>query len=144
MSVRFHGDRRPAQELPTFAPHRWAWSIAHGYMKDPGARIHIRHRCGIKRCCNPDHLFPTATNGEEISLNDLEKLRQLTEGRLDNRADRKDRNKLTTTASAVSDCISVSSKKSRTLVEPGVIEIVSSPDSYATDFRDPLLDLLEE
>lgn len=33
--------------------HRLSYSLYHG---DPG-KLHVLHRCGNRRCCNPDHLY---------------------------------------------------------------------------------------
>jgi len=145
VSVRFHGDTRADHELPTFAPHRWAWSIAHGYTEDPGSQIHIRHRCDVKRCCNPDHLFPTTTNGKELSLGEVEIFRQSTGARLDGDASRRSVGGKKTTVPEADEWNATRSRRTGTSGE------VADPDRAAPSscdfeigFRDPLLDLLDE
>ncbi|MGW4014765.1 HNH endonuclease [Rhodococcus ruber] len=142
VSVRFDGDPRPDCELPTFAPHRWAWSIAHGYMEDPGSQIHIRHRCGIKWCCNPDHLFPTTTNGRELSLSEVENLRQSSDTCFDGgRSVDKGR----TAVPDVDDCKLTRAKRTWTPgEETGLGGDVPSSCNFAIGFRDPLFELLDE
>lgn len=64
---RASGDPKAAAELPVLALHRWTWAVAHGYASDPGPNIHVRRRCKSKRCCNPDHLYATTTDGVELT-----------------------------------------------------------------------------
>lgn len=68
------GDERDYRELPRMAPHRWTWMIAHGRSQNPlpGNMFHIRRRCGTDKCCNPDHLYLTAPDGEELSVDEAE------------------------------------------------------------------------
>lgn len=68
---RAHGDDRSIDDLPTLAPHRWVWSVAHGYAFDPGVSVHIRRKCSTKRCCNPDHLFATTSDGVRLSKSEF-------------------------------------------------------------------------
>ncbi|WP_179293437.1 sigma factor-like helix-turn-helix DNA-binding protein [Mycobacterium intracellulare] len=74
VACQAEGDERDYRELPRMAPHRWTWMIAHGRSQNPlpGNMFHIRRRCGTNKCCNPDHLYLTAPDGEELSLDEAE------------------------------------------------------------------------
>lgn len=41
------------RQLKDFTAHRFAYVLAYG---DPGS-LHVLHRCDVRTCCNPDHLF---------------------------------------------------------------------------------------
>jgi hypothetical protein len=71
---RPHGDDRDYRALPIMAPHRWTWMVAHGRSKKllPGNMFQVRRRCGKDKCCNPEHLYLTAPDGEELSLDEAE------------------------------------------------------------------------
>ncbi|BDY29782.1 hypothetical protein hbim_03722 [Mycolicibacterium mageritense] len=64
---RVHGDDRPVGDLPTVAPHRWVWTVAQGFTRDPGPLVHVRRECSTARCCNPKHLFATTSDGVRLS-----------------------------------------------------------------------------
>lgn len=71
IACRAHGDDRPVAELPTISAHRWVWTVAHGFTCDPGPLVHVRRSCSTKRCCNPDHLFVTTSDGVQLSKSDF-------------------------------------------------------------------------
>jgi hypothetical protein len=69
VSCRALGDCRDVRDLPALAPHRWNWMVANGYAANPlpGKVLQVKRRCSGTTCCNPDHLFPGAPNGSELS-----------------------------------------------------------------------------
>jgi hypothetical protein len=50
--------------------HRLAWEVKHGPIP---AGLVVRHRCNVKRCCNPDHLVlgTRAENNADIKAEHL-------------------------------------------------------------------------
>ncbi len=54
-----------------YAAHRLAWELKHGPI--PEGMV-IRHRCNVRRCCNPDHLVP-GTRAENNADQKVERLR---------------------------------------------------------------------
>lgn len=52
-SVGSHGYGNWAHNKRTRTAHRAAYQLFHG---DPG-KLQVNHRCGNRRCCNPDHLY---------------------------------------------------------------------------------------
>lgn len=71
MPCRAVGDDRSIEDLPTFAPHRWVWSVVNGYTLDPGPSVHVRRTCLTKRCCRPDHLHATTSEGVRLSKSEF-------------------------------------------------------------------------
>lgn len=51
--------------------HRLAWGVKHGPISDG---LVLRHRCNVRRCCNPDHLVP-GTRAENNADQKVERLR---------------------------------------------------------------------
>ena len=51
--------------------HRLAWQAKHGPIPDG---LVLRHRCNVRRCCNPDHLVP-GTRAENNADQKVERLR---------------------------------------------------------------------
>src|SRR5262249_44458211 len=51
--------------------HRLAWEARHGPI--PSGLV-LRHRCNVRRCCNPDHLVP-GTRAENNADQKVERLR---------------------------------------------------------------------
>jgi hypothetical protein len=51
--------------------HRLAWEVKHGPIPDG---LVLRHRCNVRRCCNPDHLVP-GTRAENNADQKIEHLR---------------------------------------------------------------------
>ncbi len=74
---RTRGDQRPIDELPTMKAHRWAWLVKNDCAanKRVAASIHVRRRCGKRRCCNPEHLFATTLDGDELSSGSISALK---------------------------------------------------------------------
>ena len=62
-SLRYQGQ--------TFFAHRLAWEVRHGPIP---AGLVLRHRCNVRRCCNPDHLVP-GTRAENNADQKVERLR---------------------------------------------------------------------
>lgn len=80
---RADGDDRSTDDLPTLSPHRWVLSLTHGFTVDPGSSIHVRRKCSTKRCCNPDHLFATTSNGDRLSKTQFIRHMQTLQNRLE-------------------------------------------------------------
>jgi hypothetical protein len=55
----------------TWFAHRLAWEVKHGPIPDG---LVLRHRCNVRRCCNPDHLVP-GTRAENNADQKAERLR---------------------------------------------------------------------
>src|SRR5689334_14600143 len=55
----------------TWFAHRLAWEVKHGPIPDG---LVLRHRCNVRRCCNPDHLVP-GTRAENNADQKVEHLR---------------------------------------------------------------------
>src|SRR5437899_11295087 len=51
--------------------HRLAWEVKHGLIPEG---LVLRHRCNVRRCCNPDHLVP-GTRAENNADQKAERLR---------------------------------------------------------------------
>jgi hypothetical protein len=51
--------------------HRLAWEVRHGPIAEG---LVLRHRCNVRRCCNPDHLVP-GTRAENNADQKAERLR---------------------------------------------------------------------
>jgi HNH endonuclease len=53
-----------------YLAHRLAWEVKHGPIP---AGLVLRHRCNVKRCCNPDHLVlgTRAENNADIKAEHL-------------------------------------------------------------------------
>jgi hypothetical protein len=48
--------------------------IVHGYASKslPGNMFHVRRRCGIEKCCRPEHLYLTTSRGYEVTSEQAE------------------------------------------------------------------------
>ena len=57
-----NGYGRSARKGPNVYPHRVAWRLANG---DIPADMEVAHRCDVRNCCNPAHLF-LATHEENM------------------------------------------------------------------------------
>ena len=70
VACRTNQDERAYAALPKLTPHRWTWAVAHGRAANPlpSNMFHIRRRCARTTCCNPEHLFLTAPDGSELTL----------------------------------------------------------------------------
>ncbi|AMO59926.1 HNH nuclease [Mycolicibacterium phlei] len=66
---RPEGDSRDAIDLPKMPLHRWAWIVSKRLTPQPipPHLVQIHRRCLSRTCCNPEHLYPAAPGGNELT-----------------------------------------------------------------------------
>jgi hypothetical protein len=62
-------------------PHILFYKLVHG---NYGKNVYLKHRCGVKHCCNPDHLYLSDRRHDEKDFEPYKKGNESTQEQLDN------------------------------------------------------------
>ncbi|WP_395307512.1 hypothetical protein V4U86_19105 [Mycobacterium sp. AMU20-3851] len=63
-------------DLPRIPLHRWAWMVDNGrsHQAVPPHLLQIHRSCNVTTCCNPEHLYPAAPGGTELTQQQVDSI----------------------------------------------------------------------